>query len=181
MPEVINSNMKTITIGFLVFIFWSSLSTWFYVCKIKGLCGRPETVQVSALKVNDAYSADSVPETLAAKPAMPDRLLVYFAYDKSDFIPGSDISKFYDASITYMNQSPNAALQIIGHTDSKGSDEYNQALGLRRAQSLIEYFKSKGIPVEKLKVESKGEKEPAENNSTDEGRAKNRRAAVTIK
>ena len=173
--------MKIITIGFLVFICWLSLSTWLYLCKIKDLCGSPETAQLTAINVNNAITADSIPKTLAAKPAIPDKLLVYFAYDKSEFIPGSDVSKFYDASIAYMIQNPNAALQIIGHTDSKGSDEYNQALGLRRAQSLIEYFKSKGIAVEKLKIESKGENEPAENNSTDDGRAKNRRAAVTIK
>lgn len=172
--------MKTITIGLLVFICWLSLSTWLYVCKIKGLCGTPETEQVSALKA-DAYPADSMPNRPAVKPVIPENLIVYFAYDKSEFLPSSDVSKFYDASIAYMIQNPNAGLQIIGHTDSKGSDKYNQALGLRRAQSLIEYFISKGIAAEKLKIDSKGEKEPVENNSSDEGRAKNRRAAVTIK
>lgn len=91
------------------------------------------------------------------------------------------VSKFYDASITYMFHNPDAGLNIIGYTDSKGSDEYNKALGLRRAQSVKDYFEGKGIPMQKLTIESKGEKEPAEDNSTDDGRAKNRRATVTIK
>jgi outer membrane protein OmpA-like peptidoglycan-associated protein len=173
--------MKILVTGVLVFVCWASLSTWFYVCKIKGLCGEHELIMISTIKVNDAYTADSLPNTLAAKPAMPDNLLVYFAYDKSEFITGSDVLKFYDASISYMFHNPDAGLQIIGHTDSKGSDEYNQALGFRRARSVQDYFECKGIPVGKLKIESKGEKEPAENNTSDEGRAKNRRVSVTIK
>jgi outer membrane protein OmpA-like peptidoglycan-associated protein len=173
--------MKILSIGFLVFVCWVSLSTWLYVCKIKGLCGEHELIMISTIKVKDAYTADSLPNTLAAKPAMPGNLLVYFAYDKSEFITGSDASEFYDASITYMFHNPDAGLKITGYTDSKGSDEYNQALGLRRAQSVKDYFEGKGIHIQKLTIESKGEKEPAEDNRTDVGRAKNRRATVTIK
>jgi len=173
--------MKILTTGFLVFVCWASLSTWFYVCKIKGMCGAHETIIVNSIKVKDAFTADSLPNTLAAKPVMPDNLLIYFAFDKSEFVTESDISKYYDASISYMFHNPAAGLQIIGHTDAKGSDEYNQALGFRRAESVKDYFEGKGIPVEKLTIESKGEKEPAENNSSDEGRAKNRRVTVTIK
>lgn len=173
--------MKTLVFGFLIFLSWSATATYLYVCKIKGLCGEHELIMISTIKVNDEYTADPLPNTLAAKPAMPDNLFVYFDYDKSEIIPGSDVLKFCDASITYMYHNPNAGLQIIGHTDSKGSDEYNKALGLRRAKSVQDYFESKGIPLEKLTIESKGKKEPAENNITAEGRAKNRRATVTIK
>lgn len=173
--------MKTLIIGFLVFLGWSSISTYLYVCKIKGLCSPHETIMISTIKVNDAYTADSLPNTLAEIPAMPDKLFVYFAFDKSEFISDPDLTKFYDASITYMFHNSDAGLRIIGHTDAKGSDEYNQALGYRRAQSVQNYFESKGISAEKIKIESKGEKEPAENNGTDEGRSKNRRATITIK
>jgi OOP family OmpA-OmpF porin len=69
---------------------------------------------------------------------------------------------------------------ITGYTDDKGSDIYNQALGYRRAQSVQDYFKSKGVTAEKITLDSKGEKEPAENNSTDVGRSKNRRASISI-
>ncbi len=173
--------MKILTIGFLVFVCWASLSTYLYVCKIKGLCNERETALISTVKVNDAYIADSLPDTLAAEPAMPDKLLIYFEFDKSEFVSGSDVSGFYDVSITYMNHNSEAGLLITGHTDSKGSDKYNQALGYRRAQSVMDYFEDEGIPARKITIDSKGEKEPAENNSTDEGRAKNRRASVTIK
>jgi OOP family OmpA-OmpF porin len=72
-------------------------------------------------------------------------------------------------------------LSITGHTDAIGSDEYNQALGYRRAKSVQHYFESKGIPANKIIIESKGEKEPADNNSSVTGRANNRRTIITIK
>jgi outer membrane protein OmpA-like peptidoglycan-associated protein len=173
--------MKTLIIGFIVFLGWTGLSSYIYVCKIKGLCSEHETILVSTVKVNDAYTTDSLPNTLAERPAMPDKLLIYFAFDKSEFISDPDLTKFYDASITYMFHNTDAGLRIIGHTDAKGSDEYNQALGYRRAQSVQNYFESKGIPAEKITIESKGEKEPSEDNNSEEGRAKNRRVIVTIK
>jgi outer membrane protein OmpA-like peptidoglycan-associated protein len=173
--------MKILTTGFLVFLCWASLSTWLYVCKIKGLCSEHETIMISTIKVNDAFTADSLPNTLAGKPAVPDKLLVYFAFDKSAFITDSDVAKFYDASITYMFHNSEAGFRITGHTDSKGSEAYNKALGYRRAISVRDYFESKGIPAGKMSIESKGETEPTENNNTDEGRAANRRASVIIK
>lgn len=173
--------MKILTTGFLVFVCWASLSTWLYVCKIKGMCGEHETILISPVKVNDAYTADSLPDKLAGKPVLPDNLQVYFAFDKSEIISDPAVSKFYDASNTYMFHNSGAGLLITGHTDARGSDEYNQALGYRRAKSVQNYFESKGIPANKISIQSKGEKEPAVNNNTDEGRAKNRRAIVTIK
>jgi len=173
--------MKILTIGFLVFVSWASLSTYLYVCKIKGLCNEREAILISTVKVKDEYTADSLPNTLAAKPVMPENLLIYFAFDKSAFQSDSEISRFHDALLTYMYHNSKAGLLITGHTDAKGSDEYNLALGYRRAESIKDYFKGKGIPDEKITIDSKGEKEPVENNSSDEGRAKNRRATVTIK
>ena len=172
--------MKILTIGLLVFVCWASLSTYLYVCKIRGLCNGSETVLMSSVMANDPSTADSVANTLAAEPAIPEKLLIYFEFDKYGFVSGSDASGFYDASVTYMHHNSEAGMLITGHTDSKGSDEYNLALGYRRAQSVMDYFESKGIPAGKITIDSKGEREPADNNSTDEGRAKNRRASVTI-
>jgi len=74
-----------------------------------------------------------------------------------------------------------ARISITGHTDAVGTDEYNQALGTRRAESSQTYFIEKGIPRDKIISESRGEKEPADNNNTTEGRANNRRTLTVIK
>jgi outer membrane protein OmpA-like peptidoglycan-associated protein len=174
--------MKTLTIGFIVFIGWSALSTYFYVCKIKGLCPIHENVLVGPVEVNKAFTADSLSKTLAPKPVeMPEILLIHFAFDESSFVSDSSMSDYYDKSMEYMFLNSGAGLTITGHTDAKGSDEYNLALGYRRALSVQDYFVNKGVPAEKIKIESKGEKEPAENNNTDKGRSDNRRAVITIK
>lgn len=174
--------MKTHTIGFFVFLGWSALSTYFYVCKIKDLCYQKETSVISQITVNKAYTTDSLSNNLALKPVVkPENLLVFFEFDKSEYFFDSNASAYYDKSMAYMLGNPDAILSITGHTDSKGSDEYNLKLGLRRADVVRDFFESKGVPAEKLKIESKGEKEPAENNNTDRGRAGNRRSVITIK
>lgn len=68
----------------------------------------------------------------------------------------------------------------VGHTDGIGTDEYNQSLSLKRADSVKAYLVSKGIPADQIKTEGKGESQPIADNKTKEGRAKNRRVEVTV-
>ena len=72
------------------------------------------------------------------------------------------------------------SIKVIGHTDSKGSDAYNQALSERRASSVASYLLSQGLSPNKLTSEGRGESEPVADNATDEGRAKNRRVELHI-
>jgi len=68
----------------------------------------------------------------------------------------------------------------IGHTDSIGSDAYNQKLSVRRAESVKAYLVSKGIEPNRIYTEGKGEKQPVASNKTKEGRAKNRRVEIEV-
>ena len=68
----------------------------------------------------------------------------------------------------------------IGHTDSIGTDEYNQKLSVRRAESVKAYLVSKGIEANRVYTEGKGEKQPVADNKTKEGRAKNRRVEIEV-
>jgi outer membrane protein OmpA-like peptidoglycan-associated protein len=71
-------------------------------------------------------------------------------------------------------------LELAGNTDSVGSQAYNQALGERRATAVFDYLKAKGIAANRLKTVSYGKDKPVATNSTDAGRAENRRVAITI-
>ncbi|KPK09288.1 MAG: hypothetical protein AMJ64_00955 [Betaproteobacteria bacterium SG8_39] len=68
----------------------------------------------------------------------------------------------------------------IGHTDSIGSDAYNQKLSVRRAESVKAYMISKGVPANRIYTEGKGEKQPVASNKTKDGRAKNRRVEIEV-
>jgi OOP family OmpA-OmpF porin len=68
----------------------------------------------------------------------------------------------------------------VGHTDSVGTDAYNQRLSVRRAEAVKAYLVSKGIEKNRVYTEGKGEKQPVADNKTAEGRAKNRRVEIEV-
>jgi OOP family OmpA-OmpF porin len=68
----------------------------------------------------------------------------------------------------------------VGHTDSVGTDAYNQKLSIRRSESVKAYLQAKGIEANRIYTEGKGESQPVEDNKTDAGRAKNRRVEIEV-
>ncbi len=68
----------------------------------------------------------------------------------------------------------------VGHTDSVGSDAYNQRLSVRRSEAVKAYLVSKGVERNRVYTEGKGEKQPVADNKTAEGRAKNRRVEIEV-
>lgn len=71
-------------------------------------------------------------------------------------------------------------VKIVGHTDSDGSEAYNQALSMRRATTVRDYTVEKGVKPEIISVTGMGESQPVADNSTKEGRAQNRRVEVMV-
>ena len=68
----------------------------------------------------------------------------------------------------------------VGHTDSAGSDAYNQKLSVKRADAVKAYLTTKGIEKNRVYTEGKGEKQPVADNKTDAGRSKNRRVEIEV-
>lgn len=71
-------------------------------------------------------------------------------------------------------------IDVVGHTDSDGTEEYNQALSIRRANSVRDYLVSKGVDTSIIDVSGEGETNPVASNKTREGRAQNRRVEISI-
>lgn len=123
------------------------------------------------------YSANQT-----APEAIPRRLVlegVNFDYDKSTL--RSEDRDIIDQNAADLKEWGDVDVEVSGHTDSVGSDQYNQSLSLRRAESVRDYLISKGISAERLTVKGYGESQPIADNATDEGRFKNRRVELNQK
>jgi outer membrane protein OmpA-like peptidoglycan-associated protein len=79
-----------------------------------------------------------------------------------------------------LREYPETEVLIVGHTDSQGTDEYNMGLSYRRAESARQFLVAQGITGTRIRVEGRGESEPVADNSTESGRAQNRRVEVAI-
>ena len=102
----------------------------------------------------------------------------FFDFDKSVIKPEGK-AKLDDL----IGKIKNINLEVIiavGHTDSVGSDTYNQKLSVRRSEAVKAYLVSKGIEKNRVYTEGKGEKQPVADNKTAEGRAKNRRVEIEV-
>lgn len=79
-----------------------------------------------------------------------------------------------------IQENQNVFVEIQGHTDATGSDDYNYQLGLKRAESVRRYLSARGIPLHRMSVISYGESQPIADNSTPEGRRTNRRVVLLV-
>jgi len=103
---------------------------------------------------------------------------VLFETGKADLNAGAAGS--LNKLVTFLNKYPDRMVAIEGHTDSVGSDEYNQQLSQRRAESVRSYLVRQGIGSERLTTLGKGESDPIAGNDSATGRQQNRRVEVVI-
>ena len=103
---------------------------------------------------------------------------VYFATNKSNIEGKSEISLL--KLINIFQKYPKTNIIVEGHTDSSGSDTYNMNLSKERAQSVSYYLTSNGIDSSRIQTNWFGEDQPKYDNSTAEGRSKNRRVELAI-
>jgi outer membrane protein OmpA-like peptidoglycan-associated protein len=103
---------------------------------------------------------------------------VLFDFDKSNVKP--EAAAILDRLVSFMNENKDKKVSLSGHTDSVGSDAYNQALSERRVNSVRDYVVKKGVPSASIAGQGFGESKPIADNKTREGRAKNRRVEIKV-
>lgn len=103
---------------------------------------------------------------------------VLFDTGASTLKPGADLS--LDRLAKYMTGHPQTKLIVEGHTDSRGSDAYNDALSERRAQAVVNALISRGVPEDRLRAVGRGKAFPVATNDTPEGRQQNRRVEIVF-
>ncbi len=103
---------------------------------------------------------------------------IYFDFNKTTLKPESfvELNKVVD----FLERNPSVEIEISGHTDSKGTDEYNINLSQGRSQSVVDYISRQGIAGSRLTAKGYGESKPIDTNDTPEGQANNRRVEFTV-
>lgn len=102
---------------------------------------------------------------------------VHFEFDSARLVPGA--VTILDSAAATLKDNPALVVEVAGHTDSVGAEDYNLDLSQRRAQAVVDYLKARGVTNE-LKARGYGESEPIADNSEEEGRAANRRVELVI-
>lgn len=103
---------------------------------------------------------------------------VLFGFDQSDL--SADAKANLDKLVKVLNTYPDTNIEVQGHTDSKGSETYNQNLSVRRATSVSDYLSANQITAGRITTRGFGETMPEYDNETEEGRAQNRRVEFLI-
>ena len=172
--------MRILVTGLLLFLIWATFSGYIYVEKI---WQEPvdSDLTMSEPVVEEAIIEESSETEMAEPLAIPSDFAVYFEFDKDEIIPNNQNNVGFEAFIDYLIFESDAVVEITGHADWTGSEDYNYRLGLRRANSVLVHFQQLGINDKNLSLKSDGEMNPVADNNSLEGRAKNRRAEITIK
>ncbi|MGL5101189.1 MAG: OmpA family protein [Plesiomonas sp.] len=148
--------------------------------------GGDETYQAdhyfTALGISYHFGQDAVntpaattPEVIPTQTTISLNAQALFAYNSAQLIPNSELT----ALAKQLTQNPHA-ITVIGHTDDRGSQRYNQSLSEQRAHAVADYLAEQGIAKEELSVQGFGELQPIASNTTEDGRAQNRRVEIHV-
>lgn len=151
-------------------------ANWTPATAAEGCDGALQKVAQAAAPAAAAATAPAAPVAAASKVTFAAD--AFFDFDKATLKPEGKAKLDEIAS-----KVKNINLEVIvavGHTDSVGTEAYNQKLSVRRAEAVKAYLVSKGIDKSRVYTEGKGEAQPIASNSTKAGRAKNRRVEIEV-
>jgi len=109
---------------------------------------------------------------------MPGPFIVFFDWDKSDITP--EAASILDNAAAAYQRTGNASIELAGHTDKSGSDQYNQALSQRRADAVKTYLAGKGVPLSVMTTQAFGESQPLIDTADGMREPQNRRVEITF-
>jgi peptidoglycan-associated lipoprotein len=141
----------------------------------------PVPLTVTVTCPSDNKTASDTVTVQVVKPAIKTFVFedVHFDFDRYSLRP--EATRALDEAVQTLQQNPDLHIEIEGHTCNIGTAEYNLALGERRATAVQDYLTSRGITADRLRTVSYGEERPKYDNSREETRRLNRRAAMIVR
>lgn len=144
-----------------------------------GAIGYTMDKQIKELKEGTAGSGVDITETDGGQAILVN-LPEGVTFDVGSYTLRPAFRTTLDNIATSMNQYPNSLIDVYGHTDSTGSDAYNQTLSENRASTVANYLSTRGVSAARIRSQGYGETMPVGDNATEEGRRRNRRVEIKI-
>jgi len=136
-----------------------------------------DTTQATTNDVVQQTTDTSAADALRAElEALRQQNTIYFDFDKSEI--RSEFASVLEAHSAFLKKTTTVSVTVEGHTDARGTPEYNIALGERRGQSVVKYLENLGVAAGQMSVVSYGEEKPVDAGNTEDAFAKNRRAVL---
>lgn len=148
---------------------------YYYIDDVRVECLNCQSPETDESNIDSVYLKQQSRFTIGSTFIMKD---ILFEFDKSTLLQQSyaDLMSLY----ILLRKHPRMKIEIRGHTDGKGNDNYNQRLSEKRAQAVANYLIAKGIPERRIQFKGYGKSLPIDSNDTEEGRANNRRVEFKI-
>ncbi|MFO7369203.1 MAG: OmpA family protein [Bacteroidales bacterium] len=181
---------NTIIFLSVLLAIWIAGCTYYYMCKVRNHCDRNPVLTES---VQEQPGMDVAPDILAdtlanspqdnppPPPPPPPSLsaLVLLFNSSAGSCELTQVHRDYFASIKkYAESKSDSKIVVTGYADSSGPEPMNNTLSTRRAQFVKKQLLEAGVPAERITALGKGENDPVADNSTPEGRSKNRRVEI---
>ncbi len=139
-------------------------------------CSSNNETDAGDANANTNAPVQAVDQGMSDAEQLRQQNTIYFDFDKSDI--RSEFASVLDAHAAFLRALTTISVTIEGHTDARGTPEYNIALGERRGQSVQKYLENLGVAAGQMSVVSYGEEKPVDAGNTEEAFAKNRRAVL---
>jgi peptidoglycan-associated lipoprotein len=139
-----------------------------------GACSKKDVSEEGDMAGDVSATNSSLPMGVAPGTRIPELSTVYFEYDSFNLT--SDAKSALNAAAQWLKANPSAQIQVEGHTDERGTTEYNLALGERRAGAVKDFLVMAGVPAAQVSTISYGEERPVGVGSNEQAWSQNRRA-----
>jgi len=170
--------MKNAIVLFTVLlILWIAGCAYCYICNIRDDCREAPETTVSDM-------AETQKDTLSAalvKAEIPQRLSLYFEFNKSTALLSGEDKQQIEELKKYISGNPGSMIIVTGHSDHAGAQQAKLKISSARAEFAQQQLIAAGIDASLINFSGKSDNEPATNDNTPEGNAKNRRAEIQIK
>lgn len=178
--------MKTIVTGVLAFVIWSAASTYWYVYKIKDFSVPAMETSVPEPTEKPEPAAEPEPIETTETPvkveiANPGLFTLNHKFDHTEIVDNNGLDIYLEEMTKFMQQNESSQVYVSSYADNVGTTDYNQSLAFQRATLVKAFLTEHGISGARIQITALGEQKPIASNSTEEGRAQNRRTTIEIK